>query len=237
MNTYRLNARLAGLFFLIATGAGVMSLSLIEVIHEPDYLRGIAAAEEQFLLGGLLLLIMAFACAAIAVWIYPVVKEYDEGLAVGSLAFRLMEAVLHAFATLAFLALLPLSRAYVAAGAPGAAHFPTLGTVLIGMHEIASNLGLVAFTLGALMYYVVFYRVGLLPRWLSGWGIVAILLCLGASLYVFFGGDSFSPVAIVLNVPIAIQEMVLAFWLLVKGFTLPAGTPVPASTDVAYGTS
>jgi hypothetical protein len=237
MNTCKQNARFAGLFFLVATGAGVLSLSLIDLIHEADYLTAIAAAENQMLIGGLLLLMMSFACAAIAIWIYPVIREYDEALALGAVAFRLIEAVFHTFATLTFLSLLPLSRAYTAAGTPDAAHFPTVGSLLISGHEIASNLGLIAFALGALMYYIVFYRVGLIPRWLSGWGVVAALLCLSASLYVFFGGDAFSPVATVLNVPIAIQEMVLAIWLLVKGFKVPAGAPVPTTADTAYVTT
>jgi hypothetical protein len=76
-----------------------------------------------------------------------------------------------------------------------------------------------AFSLGALMYYYVLYRSRLVPRWLSGWGLAGAGLCLVATVYAGFTQDfGFTTVNTVLNIPIGIQEMVLAVWLLVKGF-------------------
>jgi hypothetical protein len=76
------------------------------------------------------------------------------------------------------------------------------------------------------MYYSAFYRSRLVPRWLSGWGIAAVLLLLVACMSALF---SRSPVTsyTILILPIAVQEMVLAVWLLARGFSpsaLPSGT-------------
>ena len=78
-----------------------------------------------------------------------------------------------------------------------------------------------AFSVGALMYYNLLYRSRLVPRWLSGWGILAIVLSLVACLLALFGHHpvtSYVPLVL----PIAAQEIVLAVWLIAKGFTSPA---------------
>jgi hypothetical protein len=67
------------------------------------------------------------------------------------------------------------------------------------------------------MYYYVFFQSRLIPRWLSGFGIVAIILMMTACAMSLFSGNritSYIPLA----APIAVQEMVLAVWLIVKGF-------------------
>jgi hypothetical protein len=68
------------------------------------------------------------------------------------------------------------------------------------------------------MYYSVLYRADLVPRWLSGWGIAAIILTMAACLLAWFSRTPLTPYTMVL-LPIAIQEMVLAIWLIVKGFS------------------
>ena len=71
------------------------------------------------------------------------------------------------------------------------------------------------------MYYYVFYRSRLVPRWLSGWGLVGAALMLVATVYSGFTQDfGFTTVTTVLSIPIGLQEMVLAVWLIVKGFNL-----------------
>jgi hypothetical protein len=79
--------------------------------------------------------------------------------------------------------------------------------------------GTLAFYVGGLMYYVVFYQSRLIPRWLSGWGIVAVAMGFAATILVVFQViNAMSTPQIVLNLPIFLQEMVLAVWLILKGF-------------------
>jgi hypothetical protein len=69
------------------------------------------------------------------------------------------------------------------------------------------------------MYYYLMYKGRLVPRWLSGWGLVAVALSLVATIYSGFTQDfGFSTFSTALNIPIGLQEMVLAVWLIVKGF-------------------
>jgi hypothetical protein len=78
---------------------------------------------------------------------------------------------------------------------------------------------LLAFAIGALLYSIIFYRTKLIPRWLSGWGVVAAIFTMLSALLTMYGLIApFSTVQIILNLPILPQELVLAVWLIVKGF-------------------
>ena len=219
MNTYRKNAIIAGVLWIIGTVAGVISLPFLGIVDKLDYLTKIAANENQVIIGALLLLIMAFACAGIAIWLYPVLKKQNQALALGSVGFRIIENVLGIVSAICLLSLVPLSQEYVKAGASDASYFQTLGTLLLGARDSISNIHLIPFCIGALMYYYVFYQSKLIPRWLSGWGLLAIIMNLASALLVLFDLiGPFSTAQVVLSIPIGVQEMVLAVWLIVKGF-------------------
>ncbi|MGA8427979.1 MAG: DUF4386 family protein [Candidatus Dormiibacterota bacterium] len=69
------------------------------------------------------------------------------------------------------------------------------------------------------MYYYLFYRSRLVPRWLSVWGLAGTALGAVAGLLVLFRVTGYMAAPqVVLNVPIGVNEIVLAIWLLVRGF-------------------
>ena len=95
--------------------------------------------------------------------------------------------------------------------------------------DALGQVSVLIFGLGALMYYCVLYRSRLVPRWLSAWGLVAIGLAVVSALLVLVGLiESFSTPQLVLALPIAVQEMVLAIWLIAKGFNPPPVASAPA---------
>jgi hypothetical protein len=88
-------------------------------------------------------------------------------------------------------------------------------------NAIAFPIGKFAFGLGALIFYIAFYKYKLLPRWISCWGIIAILLHIVSGVLVLLRlSKDFDTVSMILNLPIAVQEMVMAIWLIVKGFKM-----------------
>jgi len=181
------------------------------------------------LVGALLALIAALASAGIAIPLYPVLRRYNEGLALGSVGFRLIEGVFYIVDIVGLLSLLALSQAFVKAGTPGDSYFQTVGTLIqAGREWVNFVLAVSAFSLGALLYYAVFYQSRLIPRWLAGWGVLGAACSLGAAICILFGLAPYSLPMIVLILPIAVQEMVLAIWLIVKGFRAPASASRPA---------
>ena len=158
-------------------------------------------------------------------------KKHHEALALGSVGFRVVEGMLYILGVVGMLSLLTLSQEYVKAGASNASIFQVSGTLLLAIKEWAGQLGVITFTVGAMMYYYVFYQSKLIPRWLSGWGILAAAASLAAALLAITGlVIPFSTVFIVLQLPIAVQEMVLAVWLIAKGFNPSAVGSLSAKT-------
>ena len=123
-----------------------------------------------------------------------------------------------------------LSREFVDAGAPPDQHFGTLGQTMLAQYHWLVDVGLLlAFSVGGLMYYLVFYRSRLIPAWLSVWGIVGAVLLMVAGVLVTFGViGPLSAGQVALAAPIGVQEMVLAVWLIVKGFNRSALVSRPA---------
>ena len=232
MNSDRKTAITVGVLFIVATVLNVLGKNIYQpILDAPDYLINISANENQVIIGGLLVLFSAFASASIAIWLYPILKKHHEALALGSVVFRGMEGMLYIVAVIGRLSLLTLSQVYIKAGASNTSLFLTSGTVLIAITNWAGQLGVIAFTLGALMYYYVFYQSKLIPRWLSVWGFIGAALSLAAVLLTFFDQlVPFSTVFILFNLPIALQEMVMAVWLIVKGFNPSAIAPGAAKT-------
>ena len=228
MNTYRKTAIIVGVLLIACTAATILSLTLLgPILDDPDYLIKLTENETLAIIGALIEFIWATTAMGIAIWLFPILKKHNEALALGSVGFRIIEGVFVFIATLSLLSLLTLSQEFVRAGAPDASSFQTIGTLLLAIRDWAHNIiVLIAFCLGALFYYCVFYQSKLIPRWLSGWGFLGAALSLATTLF-----SSFNPsfvlswIHTLLNAPIALQEMVLAVWLIVKGFNPSAIGP------------
>lgn len=164
-------ALVAGTLFIVADAAGIASLGLwAPIVSAPDYLVRISAHENQVVTSALLQLIMAAAaCAGIGGALYPILRRYSEGLALGSVAFRLVEAELEIAAALGVLVLLSVSRQFVSGGMADAATYAALGGMITASRDWVVNVAVQpAWGLGALMYYNVLSPAQLVPRWLDG---------------------------------------------------------------------
>ena len=220
-DSYRKLAISAGVLFIVATGADMLSALFLGPRDAADYLVAVSANRGLIGAGALFLFIGGAAATGVAISLYPVLRRFSAGLALGSVVFRTFEGVLRFVAvSLGLLLLISLSQQFVNAGAPDSSYFQTLGSLLVAGYRWVANVGaLLAFSIGCLLYYIIFYRTRLVPRWLSVWGIVGAILTMASALSVMLG--LFEPMStgqIVMNLPIMPQEMVLAVWLIVKGF-------------------
>jgi hypothetical protein len=231
MNTYRKTAIIVGILFLVCSAAALLSFPFFGPILEgKDYLSKLFDSKNMVITGALIEFIQAAAAAGIAIGLYSILKKYNGALALGAVGFRVVEGVFVFIGTLSLLSLLTLSQEFIAVGAPGASSFQTSGTLLLAVRDWSGNvISALAFGLGALMYYVILYKSNLIPRWLSGWGVLGTVLGLAATVLASFTHDfSMGSVNTLLNIPIGLQEMVFAVWLIAKGFNASAITSAPA---------
>jgi hypothetical protein len=215
MMTIRGAARIVGLLFLTAFLAGGMRYLLLDpILDDPDYLINIPVNRNRVIIGVLSFLLLAVALAGIAVVMYPILKQHNEALALGYVCARIVEAVLFIVVIISILTLWTLSQKFVKAGAPDASYFKTLGDSLLAVRYWTYNvLWPIILGLGALMFYLLLYQSELIPRWLSIWGLIGAPLFPVAWLSLF--GPTISGFFVL---PLVLNEMVLAVWLIVKGF-------------------
>lgn len=230
MKPYRGNAIAVGVLLIVCTVASILSVApLGSMLDGPDYLNKLAGGDNRVILAALIEFVWAATGAGIAIGLYPVLREHHRALALGAVAGRVVEAVFVLIGTLGLLVLLSVGQKSLAGGS-GASAFQATAASWLAVRDWAFGfLGLLAFLSGALLYYLVLYTARLIPRWLSGWGLAAVVLGLVATVYAGFTQDfGFSTVNTVLNIPLALQEMVLAVWLLVRGFN-PSPVTAPAT--------
>lgn len=219
--TNRQAAIIVGVLYIIGTVAGILSLVFTApILESPDYLIRVSTDPDQMVLGALFVLTMGLALAMIPVMMFPILKSYNEILAVGYVVFRgALEAVTYLALVIGWLSLPLISQEYIKATAADASYFQSLGDLVMEAHEQISHILTIVFILGALMFYYVLFRSKLVPRWLSGWGLLAALpYFVSGVLGLFTLLSPMSSVQMVLVLPLALQEMVLAVWLIVKGF-------------------
>jgi Domain of unknown function (DUF4386) len=225
MDSSRRAAVSAGVLFVTATLASLLATGLSQpVLSATDYLASASARANQLSAAALFDLIAAGASAGIAIAMYPVLKQWHASLALGSVVFRTIEAVMYSVGPVSVLSVMALGQQLTGGASADRAAIQAIGDALLALRQQAALVGVFAFSAGALMYYGVLYQSRLIPRWLSGWGVVAIILMLAACVLALF---THSPVTsyVVLALPIAIQEMVLAVWLIVRGFSASAVRP------------
>ena len=207
-----------GALFVAATVTALAAAAVVPSLTGTDYLPGVAIHSGRLAAAALLYLIAAGTSAGIAIALYPPLKTIGAGLALGSVVFRTIEAVFYAVAVVNLLSILPLSQQFTAAPAGNRASIAAVADSLVSTREHATLAGVFAFCIGALLYYALFYRARLVPRWLSGWGIAAVLSMMAACLLALFRDNSVTGYTLLI-LPIGVQEMVLAVWLLVKGLS------------------
>jgi len=222
MNSNRKIAMIVGFLFIIATVVGVAGGRVLDsALSKSNWLGLVSTNANTIKIGVTLMLIAALASVSIAVWLYPVLKKYNPYLALTAVIFRAIEAVFYIVAVAVTLPLIALGQEYLKAGSPDSSYFQTIGNYVLTIKDGSGFFfAVIPFALGALAYYYIFYQSRLVPRWLSVWGILSCLALLVASFSALFSGPPFAIAGgwMILAAPIALQEMVLAVWLIVKGF-------------------
>ncbi len=222
MNSNRKTAIIVGVLFIIATVTSSLYYVIVTpILDAPDYLVKVSENANQVIIGVLLYLIDNAAVVAIPIILFPILKKHNEALALGYVGSRIIESVTLIVGHISLLSLLTLSQEYVQAAAPDASHFQALGALLLAVIDRALLLGVeFVFALTALILNYLLYRSKLVPRFISVWGLIGATLLLASGFSVMFGlsPSPTSAISMLLSIPISVQEMVFAIWLIVKGF-------------------
>ena len=217
MNTVKKTSRVLGVAFLLQFVTSLFSgtvlrsalimpgnigQTMINIANKPDLMRAYILVDMLTALGILFL-------GAI---LFITLRKQNEKIALVALGFYILEAALLAVSRMEAFSLLGISREYAVAG--NAANLLTMGNLALGSMDFAgSTLHMLAFCLGGILFYYLLYRSGLVPRFLSLWGLITVFPCLAGTLFAVFG----TTVPFFIYLPYAPFELVIAIWILVRG--------------------
>ncbi len=206
--------RTVGVLYILGTVFGILSAAVTSSVSgSSNPLEAAASDQTELAIGALLILGMASVLAMIPVVAYPILSQVKKLLARGYFLFRsVLETASYLMTVVAWLLLISLSTSTDVPSVWGESLFNLEGAAVAGP---------IAFLTGAAMFYYILYRGRLVPRWISIWGLLAILPNLVSVLLLLFTDvdvTTTSTTTVLLELPIGLQEMVLAVWLIVKGF-------------------
>ena len=145
-------------------------------------------------LGMFLEVISGLAVIVIAILMFPLFRPYNKKASFGYIVFRSIEGGLMIIAGILFLS-----------------HSTLLLEIRDGIYVGHAYI----FAVAALVFYYLLYQSKLIPRWISVWGVIAAILLILVNLLEVMG---IIPASMILYLPIILNEIVLAIWLMVKGF-------------------
>lgn len=220
MDNNRKTSFFAGLLYLL-TFISIPTLALYGPIHGPNYITG-PGPDTKVIIGAILEMIVGLAGIGTAVALYPVLKNQNEGIALGLVGSRILEAAM-IFAGVSFL-LTVVSLRQSGAGPAALVTGQTLVVMydrifLIGQSFMPAMNGLL---LGSLLY-----QSRLVPRILPLTGFLGAAMLIAGDIAVLFGFIGQRDIAAGLTaIPIALWEFSLGIYLTVKGFKV---SPITAA--------
>ena len=229
----RRTALVAGIFYLI-TFISIPTLTLYgSVKTDRNFITG-SGSSTGVLIGALLEVIVALAGIGTAVTLFPVVKRQNEGMALGFIAVRTLEAAMIFTGVLSLLSLVHLRQDLGAALGADAPSLVTTGASLVATYNGTFLLGQTLMPcMSALLLGTLMYRSGLVPRAIPLMGLVGAPLLIASSIAVLFGViEPISPWSAIATLPVALWELSLGLWLTFKGFQ-----PSPITAEMTAATS
>jgi hypothetical protein len=233
MRQHKAAATTAGVLYITGTVAGVLSKLVSAPVRDAgDPLAAAAEHSSAVVTSGLLVLVMGLSLAFIPVVLFPVLRRVHEVLAIGYLIVRgAIETACYVILAIAWLLIVPLGE--VVSAGPGTASRAgvRLGSLMTDS-EATSAVTTLVFCLGAVVFYTLLYRSRIVPRWIALWGLMAIPFYVAADVLALYAViDVNSTAQNVLFAPLFLQEMVLAAWMIARGFRPVAGPTTSGRGD------
>lgn len=232
-NTFRMTAIVVGLMYVAGFVVGMGGNGIVQsILGAPNYLATISAHSTMLAIGAILWLIAVVGDAGHGVLMFPILKQHSERIAVGYLAFRIIDAAFIAISVLFILLQIPLGSEYLKAVVPNTVYLETLGSLSNQANLYAYELGMIALGISGLMLNFIFFKANLVPRLVAVWGLVGYaIIFLGMSSELMGSG-----LGLASSIPGGLWEVFIGVWLITKGFNTSAFFPAATKTERATDT-
>lgn len=215
-----------GVLFIVATvGFGIGQSIYLPYYQADNFLEEMLANKHRVVLGLLIETLGILAIPLIAVVVYQYTKSHMSILGLSYVVFRLIEGTLLLAYQVCVFSVLEIANGETLVEASNQNTLLQITGILKTVGQWSFNLSVsIVFPIGAMAFYFILYRLYVVPRLISVWGFLSVLWLLAGSILIFFNvfdEANATLVEVVLVSSIAVNEMVLALWLIVKGFNKP----------------
>jgi len=221
MKSTRRSAVVAGVFFIVAAVAAIIGLGLEgPVLNNPNYIVAGSGDDTRVILGAFFEVILAISVIGTAVTLFPIVRRQNEGVALGYVAGRVVEAVVIVVGIISVLTIVRLRQAFAGATGADAASLVFVDKSLVAIHDWTFLFGpSLAIGVNTLLLAYLMYRSGLVPRIIPVLGLIGGPVIFAAGTAEMFGlFQQLSVLGATAAIPVTAWEMSLAVWMIVKGF-------------------
>jgi hypothetical protein len=224
MSSNKKTSRIAGILIILGIIAGI--LSIVPSVESVNFLEEVYPNRNQVLTGAIFQFFLVPIYIGFSLILYQVLSNYNTTFAIGFVGFRIMAGVFQLIGITLLPICILLSQKYLAQTTSDLVFYETAGEMLQLFRDLTNHLGVILATgLGNLLLYYIFYKGKHIPVWLSLWGIIGNTLIMLASFLILFQLiEVVSTEYGIMTIPLVLQEVVLAIWLIVKGLKLPITT-------------
>ena len=211
----KMTAKLVGILFTTAILTSLLGGGIIEsILDAPNYLANLPSNSTQIIFGFYLELITGIAVVGIVVMMFPILKHHNTHLALAFIVFRTIESIFCIICAIIPFLLLALSKEATKSGNLNSDYIQSISSLLVIARSSMTNMLIpIFFSLGAFSFYYIIYQSKLIPRYISVWGGIAVIMMLLVNLL-----KVNSSMTLLLAFPIILNELYLGTWLFIKGF-------------------
>ena len=218
MNTNKKTSRILGIAFLIQFATSFAIIWIKPAWHIPGDIGAtlLMIADHPLLLQANIFLDMLTALGVIFLGavLFVTLRNQNEKFAISALGFYILEGALLVASKIATFSLLHLSHEFAQAGQPE--YVLTIGNLFLeSMNYVDDVLVMLAFCVGGIIFYYLLHKSHLVPRWLSLWGLIAIIPLLIGTLAAILNME----IPLILYLPYLPFELVIGIWIFMKGLT------------------
>ncbi|MEY8021311.1 DUF4386 domain-containing protein [Muriicola sp. E247] len=214
MNDYKKKGRIVGLLFLLIFIIGVSMYQFLQVsLYGDDFLSSTALNSDNIILSTLLGILSGFASILVAIILLPIFKRYSSNLGYLYVALCIIYSVTILIDNISVLSILELGKESLNNQGENLGSLEVIGTLLYERHIWTHYLTLLISCFPVFILYYTFYISGLIPKAISVFGIMAVILMFIEILLSIFGNS----ISMNMLLPLGLVQLVLPIWLIFKG--------------------
>lgn len=221
MQAARRAGRIIGVLIIIQMVGGAMVNVVLEapLFGAPGFLVNAAPHGWQIGLAAIVGLVTEGLWVGVAVAAFPILWQHARAMTLWFVSLAVVTLAVAVLENSAVMSMVSLSSAYMKASVVDQAQLESVRVIVASARNWAHYMARISDGVTIFVFYAALYRLSLIPRVLSAFGLIAAMLMVTSVGLPLFGHDVVFPML----APLGLSQLIVAVWLMTKGFREPPG--------------